>query len=100
MRTTLKLENDAIEAIRAYAKSRQISLGQAASELVRLGTRSQIAMNPACGSSPLDAPEDSPTIPSERLRQLCEEASYDVGYVRSQINRAKRYSQSPSMKCQ
>ena len=42
MRTTLLLEDDAVEAIQAYAKSRRLSLGKAASELVRRGARYQV----------------------------------------------------------
>jgi hypothetical protein len=100
MRMTLKLDDDVMDAIRAYAHAREISLGRAASELVRLGARSQMRSNPENDQAILGSPEEFSIITSERVRQLCEQASYYVGYVRSQINRAKRYSQSPSMKCQ
>jgi len=33
MHTTLALEDDAVKAIQAYAKSRQVSLGKAASDI-------------------------------------------------------------------
>ena len=42
MRTTLALEPDAMEAIRAYAHEHKVSLAKAASELIRRGTRYQL----------------------------------------------------------
>jgi hypothetical protein len=73
MRTTLSLEDDAVEAIRAYAKSRQLSLGKAASELVRRGARYQVGTRKVNGLPVLDASDDFPVITSARVRELCDE---------------------------
>jgi hypothetical protein len=73
MRTTLSLEGDAIKAIQAYAKSRRLPLGKAASELVRRGARYQVRTRKVNGLPVLDAPDDFPVITSERVRELCDE---------------------------
>lgn len=70
MRTTLGLEVDAVDAIQAYAKSRQLSLGRAASELVRRGARYELTTRRLNGLPVLDAPDDFPLIASARMREL------------------------------
>lgn len=77
MRTTLSLEDDAIEAIQEYARSRQLSLGKAASELVRRGARYQVGTRKVNGLPVLNAPEDFPMITSERVRELSDEADQE-----------------------
>ena len=73
MRTTLSLESDAIKAIQAYARSRRLSLGKAASELVRRGARYQVGTRKVNGLPILDASDEFPMITSERVRELCDE---------------------------
>ena len=73
MRTTLALEDDAFEAIQAYAKRRRLSLGKAASELIRRGTIYQLATRKVNGLPVLEAPEDFPLITSEQVRELMDE---------------------------
>lgn len=73
MRTTLALENDAIETIQAYAKKRRLSLGRAASELVRRGAHYQLMTSKTNGLPVLEAPDDFPLITSEQVRKLSEE---------------------------
>ncbi len=73
MRTTLSLEDDAIRAIHAYAKRRRLSLGRAASELVRRGAGYQIGIKKVNGLPVLDASEEFPVITSKRVRELCDE---------------------------
>ena len=73
MRTTLALENDAIKVIREYAKSRRVSMGRAASELIRRGARYQLRIRRVNGFPVLDAPDDFPLITSERVRELLDE---------------------------
>ena len=73
MRTTLSLEDDAREAIQAYAKTSGISLGKAASELVRRGARYQLGIGKRNGLPVFDVPDDFPTITSERVRALLDE---------------------------
>jgi hypothetical protein len=73
MRTTLSLQDDAVEEIRAYAKRRRLSLGKAASELVRRGARYQVGTRRVNGFVVFDAPDDFPIITSERVRGLLDE---------------------------
>jgi hypothetical protein len=73
MRTTLPLENDAIEAVRAFAKSRRLSLGKAASELIRRGTRYQLGTRNVNGLPVLAAPEEFPVITTAQVRELLDE---------------------------
>ena len=73
MRTTLSLESDAIEAIQEYARSRRLSLGKAASELVRRGARFQVGTREVNGLPVLDASEEFPAITSEQVQELSEE---------------------------
>jgi len=73
MRTTLSLEDDAIKAIRAYARTRRLSLGKAASELVRRGSRYQLGVRKVNGLPVFDASDDFPEITSERVRELADE---------------------------
>jgi hypothetical protein len=73
MRTTLSFEDDAIEAIQSYAKHHHLSLGKAASELVRRGTRYQLGTREVNGLPVLDAPADFPLITTERVAELLNE---------------------------
>jgi hypothetical protein len=70
MRTTLALDNDAIEAVRAYARANRKSLGNAASELIRRGARYQLPIIRVNGLPVLAAPEGFPKITSEQVRDL------------------------------
>ena len=73
MRTTLSLENDAVKAIQAYARCHRLSLGKAASELIRRGIRFQLRTRKVNGLPVLDAPDHFPVITTERVRELLDE---------------------------
>lgn len=73
MRTTLALEDDAIEAVNAYARSHRISLGKAASELIRRGANYQLGTRKVDGLPVLDATGEFPPITSEQVRDLLNE---------------------------
>ena len=73
MRTTLSLETDANRAVRTYAKQRGISLGKAASELIRRGTRYQLRTRIVNGLTVVDVPAEFPTITTEQVRELLDE---------------------------
>jgi hypothetical protein len=73
MRTTLSLQDDAVKEIRAYAKRQGLSLGTAASELVRRGARYQIGTRKVNGLPVFEAPDEFPLITSTRVRELSEE---------------------------
>lgn len=73
MRTTISLEDDAMKAIQAYARSHRLSLGKAASELVRRGIRYQIGTRRVNGIPVFDAPNNFPRITNEKVRELLDE---------------------------
>jgi hypothetical protein len=70
MRTTLNLDDDALELLRQYSHSRSIALGKAASELVRKGAVAQTPTRLVHGIVVFEVPPDSPRITSERVREL------------------------------
>ena len=73
MRTTLALEDDAIKAVRAHARTNKLSMGKAASELIRRGVCYQLGTRKLNGLPVFDAPDDFPAITSERVRELLDE---------------------------
>ena len=73
MRTTLALDNDAMEAIQAYARNRRVSLGTAASELIRRGTCYQLETKKVNGVPVFQVPDGFPAITAERVRELLDE---------------------------
>ena len=73
MRTTLAVEDDAMEAIQAYARSNRVSLGKAASELIRRGSRYQLGIKKIDGLPVFDTPDDFPAITSQRVQELLDE---------------------------
>jgi hypothetical protein len=73
MRTTLALEDDAMGAVQEFSVRRRISLGKAASELIRRGNRYQLGVRKVNGLPVLDASEDIPAITTEQVRELLDE---------------------------
>ena len=73
MRTTLSLEDDAMKVIQAYARTNKLSLGKAASELIRRGFRYRPEIKKVNGIPVLDVPDDFPTITTEQVRDLSDE---------------------------
>ena len=73
MRTTLQLEDDALREIRAYAKERSLSLGQAASELIRRGSRFSIGYTLRKGVPVFDVPGDFPVVTGEDIKRALDE---------------------------
>ena len=69
----MALEDDAMAAIERYAKNNGISLGKAASELVRRGVRYQLGTKKRNGVPVFDVPEEFPVITTERVRELLDE---------------------------
>jgi len=74
VRTTLALDDDAIKAVQVYARGKRLSLGKAASELIRRGSRYQLPTQRRNGIPVFEVPEDFPVITSERVRKLLDEA--------------------------
>ena len=70
MRTTVKLDDDVLEAAARQAKARGVSLGKMISELVRKGLQVQTPVRVERGVTVFDLPEDSPEVTMERVKQL------------------------------
>ncbi|HLN03307.1 MAG TPA: hypothetical protein VK335_28705 [Bryobacteraceae bacterium] len=70
MRTTLSLDDDAIESVKTYAQNHHLSLGQAASELIRRGSRYQLGTRKVNGLPVFDAPGDFPRVTTRGVREL------------------------------
>jgi hypothetical protein len=70
MRTTLNIEAEALELIKAYAEERNISLGQAASDLVYIGKNHLPKFKTKNGWVVHDLPLGSPPLTPEYLSQL------------------------------
>jgi hypothetical protein len=73
MRTTLALEDDAMEVLRAHAEARGISLGAAASDLIRNGSRYQLGTRRVNGLPVFEVPPDFPAVTDEMVRALTDE---------------------------
>ena len=76
MRTTLNLEEDALIAARQHAAREQVSLGEAASRLIRLGARVH-AGRPRAPTAALKGrfallPERDEVITADHVRELIE----------------------------
>jgi hypothetical protein len=74
MRTTINLEDVALEAAKAYAKARAIKLGQAISELIVRGSTGNIPLREAKGLWVFDLPKNTPKITSAKVKQLLDES--------------------------
>jgi hypothetical protein len=73
MKITLDLQDDALKEIRSYAKRRGLSLGMAASELVRRGARYKVGTRKVNGLAVFDVPDDFPVITIRRVQELANE---------------------------
>jgi hypothetical protein len=73
MRTTLTIADDALAAAQAYARDNRISLGRAASELIRRGSRYRLQTRMLDGIPVFEVPEDFPLITNQEVRELLEQ---------------------------
>jgi hypothetical protein len=73
MRTTLSLDDDLLPQVKTYAKSRDITVGKAVSELVRRGLRAPIQTRVVNGFHVIELPPGSPPVSIEHIRKLEEE---------------------------
>jgi hypothetical protein len=69
----LNLEDDAIDAIRTYATRNQISLGAAASLLIRRGACYQLPVRKRNGLPVFEVPDGFPVIATEQVSELLDE---------------------------
>ena len=84
MRTTLNIEDEAISVLRKYAEDRDISLGQAASDLIHLGVQSLpvFKFKRRNGFALLELPPGSPPVTSEMVAAIINEG-YEEEYRRA-----------------
>jgi hypothetical protein len=73
MRTTLNLDDDALELLRKYSQTRSVALGKAASELVRRGANAPVQTKLVNGFWTVVLPKGGKKITSERVKQLLED---------------------------
>jgi len=73
MRTTLTLEDDALEAAKALARRRRVTLGKAVSELVRRGAHQMLATEVRHGLEVVKLPAGSASVSSARVAELLDE---------------------------
>ena len=72
MRITLNLDDNAIEVLRQYSQTHSLTLGKAASELVRKGAACATPTRIVNGFVVFDIPPGGRKISSERVKELLE----------------------------
>jgi len=73
MRTTLNLDDDVVGRLKAFAESRSMALGKAASDLMRRGLNAKVETQVVNGIDVVVLPPDSPKVSPERVRHLLED---------------------------
>lgn len=73
MRTTLTIEDDAYAAAEIYARARALKLGQAVSELIRLGSAERLPLRQKSGVWVFDLPKDTPRVTAKQVRRMLDE---------------------------
>ena len=82
MRTTLNIEDEALSVIKKYAEERDISLGQAASDLVQRGAESLPQFKTKNGWVVFDLPAGTAPLTSATVDQW-EKADYKEEHRRA-----------------
>jgi hypothetical protein len=82
MRTTLNIEDDALLANRKYAHEREISLGQAASDLIHRGAEGLPRFKTRNGCVVFELPAGTPPLNGETLKEW-EETTYEEEHRRA-----------------
>jgi hypothetical protein len=75
MRTTLSLDDDVLQEVRAYAKSRDVAIGKAVSDLVRRGLHAPLRTRIVNGFHVADLPPCSERVTAEDIKRLEDEIS-------------------------
>ena len=73
MRTTLNLDDGVLDAVKSYAGSRSIPLGEAVSLLVRRGLSVPCPTRRVNGLLVFDPPAGEPPITFEQVRRIADE---------------------------
>ena len=82
MRTTLNVDDDVLNAAKSLADIRQISIGQALSELARKGLNARLRMkrDTVSGFWIFDVPADTPKITPEDVQRALD--AEDLQYAK------------------
>ena len=75
MRTTINLEDDAYASAEAYARARALKLGQAVSELIRLGSANRLQFKQVAGVWVFDLPADAPPLSAQQVQAMLDEST-------------------------
>jgi hypothetical protein len=75
MRTTINLEDDAYASAEAYARARALKLGQAVSELIRLGSANRLQFKQVAGVWVFDLPADSAPLSAQQVQTMLDEST-------------------------
>ena len=75
MRTTINIEDDAYASAEAYARARALKLGQAISELIRLGSANRPQFKEVAGVWVFDLPADSPPLSAQQVQAMLDEST-------------------------
>jgi hypothetical protein len=70
MRTTLAIDDVVFEQLKRYANSRSLSMGQAATSLIRRGLNSPLPTRKVHGLTVFELPPDAPRVTTERVKEL------------------------------
>lgn len=73
MRTTLSLDDDVLQEVKAYAKSRDVAIGKAVSDLVRRGLHAPLQTRIVNGFHVVVLPPESPSVSAEDIDKLQDE---------------------------
>jgi len=74
MRTTLSLDDDVLREVRTYAKSRDVALGKAVSDLIRRGLHAPLQTRIVNGFHVVELPPGSPPVSTEDVQKLQDES--------------------------
>ena len=70
MRTTLSLDDDVLQEVKAYAKSRDVAIGKAVSDLVRRGLHAPLETRIVDSFHVVKLPPGSPPVSTEDVAIL------------------------------
>lgn len=73
MRTTLAIDDDVLEQVKQYAEHRHISMGKAASDLIRKGISRPLELKCVDGIYLPVLPENTPILSTKRLLEAEDE---------------------------
>jgi negative regulator of replication initiation len=73
MRTTLSLDDDVLQEVKTYAKSRDVAIGKAASDLIRRGLRAPLQTRVVNGFHVVELPSGSLPVSTGDVKKLQDE---------------------------